>query len=112
MPWTRQPIDSGGQPIDYTTEAHRSPRMLKAITVHLDAAPTTSENLVITQDSGFGAQYDVAIYTLDLSLDSTVDILLTDINLPFYPGDSVRVTYANTDGAIIGIQILFSDWWS
>lgn len=26
MPWTRMPTASGGQPIDHTTEAHRSPR--------------------------------------------------------------------------------------
>lgn len=111
MPWTRQAVTSGGDPIAENAQAHRSPRMLKAITVHLNNAPTTSENIVIALNSGFGAEFDSVIYSRDLSIDSTVDVLLTDINLPFYPGDAVRTTYANTDGAVIGIQILFSDWW-
>ena len=112
MPWTRQPVQTLGQPIDHTTEAHRSPRMLKAITMHFDAATQTSENLVIMLDSAFGVIFDTVIYTLDPAADSTVDVLLTDINLPIYPGDAIRVTYANTPHTTIGIQILFSDWWA
>ncbi len=112
MPWYRQITQSLGQPIDHATEAHRSPRMLKAITIRLDAAPTTSEDLVVALDSALGVLFDVTIYTLDLSIGGTTAILLTDINLPFSRDDALQVTYANTDAASIGIQAYFSDWWA
>lgn len=112
MAWFRFNTGVISQPLSYTSVVHTSSRMLKALTIHWDAAPTTSENIVITLDSSLGAQYDTVIYMLDPSADSTTDVLLTDINMPIYPGDAVRVTFANTDANTIGIMILFSDWWA
>ncbi len=81
---------------------------LKTITVKVGAAPTTSENLVLTLQSAAGTEYNVVIYTIDLSAASTTSVLSTDINLPLAKGDTFTLTYTNTDGNTIGVQVILS----
>lgn len=109
MAWFRHRIRTDNLPLAYTSEAHTTQRMLKAVTMHWAAAPTTSENITVILDSEAGAEYDAVIYTLDASADSTTDVLLTDINLPIMVGDAIRITWANTDHITLGIQIILSD---
>ena len=93
-------------PLNYTTPAMEQERTLVALYVHLDAAATTSENLVLTLDSHLGADYDTVLYTLDLAAGSTVDIASLDINAPLAVGDALRLTYTNTDNVTLAYQIV------
>lgn len=79
---------------------------LIAVTLHFDAAPTTSENFTVTLDANAGAAYDTVLYSLDLSTGSTTDLIYQ----PTYPlifegGDAIDVAYANTDTGTYGLQI-------
>ena len=79
---------------------------LVSVTCLLDAAPTTSENFVVTLDTNAGAAYDVQLYSVDPSVDSTTDIVwFPDERLLLEGGDSIDVTYTNTDTATYGVQI-------
>jgi len=79
---------------------------LSHVTLNLDAAPTTSENMTITLDMNAGAEYDVLLYSVDLSVASTTDVVWwPDDELYLEPGDAVTVAYGNTDLAIYGVQI-------
>lgn len=112
MAWFQFNVDTGGQPLNYTSPQHTSARMLKAVTIHWALAPVTSENIVVSLDSGRSSRNDVVLYRLDPAEDSTTDVLLTDINLPFYASDAIRVTYANTDARTVGVQVFFSSGWA
>lgn len=103
-------VESEGNPIDTTFNPVTSNNMkLKALTVKVDVAPTTSENLVLTLRSGQGGtNLDVVLYSLDLSLASTTDDVNTDINLPLANGDTLQITYANTDQRVIGAQVIMT----
>ena len=107
MPWYQFNVDTSGNPLNYTSPALTWPRLLKAITIHWTLAPTTNENIVVSLDSARSVRNDVVIYRLDPAEDSTTDVLLTDINLPTYPGDAIRVVYPNTDGRTVGLQVFF-----
>lgn len=94
-----------------------SPLILKAIRVDWTkdrdpSAPTTSENIVFTIIDALGAEFNTTVYTLDPSNDSTTDVLLTDINVPTFPGDKIQATYANTDGNNVAIQVIYANRWS
>lgn len=102
----RHTILSEGAAIDDMTPALTSERRLIAMTVHVSAAPTTGENFVLELVSELGDDWSTTLYSLDLSTGSTTDILKSDFNLPLLVGDALRVTYANTDGNTIGIQLL------
>ena len=108
MTWFRHHVRTGSQPIDYSTDAHTSQRKLEAVLIHWSAAPTTSEDIVVTLNSALGSDYDTVIYRLDPSTDSTVDVLLTEIELPLFRGDAIDVDYANSDGRTVTVQIMYS----
>ena len=79
---------------------------LISVTMHADAAATTSENFTITLDANAGAAYDTLLYALDLSAASTVDLLWQpDAPLLLEGGDAVDVAFANTDTDTYGVQI-------
>jgi hypothetical protein len=83
---------------------------LKAMTTHVSAAPTTSENLTLTLISSHaGSAFDTVIYTIDLAAASTVDDVNTNIDLPLVKGDALKLTYPNTDGGTLGIQVILTD---
>lgn len=85
----------------------REAQQLISVTLHLSAAPTTSENFTITLDSGQGSAFDVLLYSLDLSTASTVN-LVWQPDAPFYllDGDAVDVKYTNTDARVYGATIV------
>jgi hypothetical protein len=69
---------------------------LISVTVNFDTAPTTSENLTLTLNSGQGSDYDTVIRSTDPSVGSAtaVEFLL---NERFASGDSIDLAYTNTD---------------
>jgi len=88
-----------------TVPAGRHYRLM-TVSLNMDAAPTTSENLTITLDANAGAEYDVLMYSVDLSFASTTDVVWwPDDVLHLEPGDAVTVAYANTDKNTYGCQI-------
>ena len=79
---------------------------LVSVTMHADAAATTSENLTITLNANAGAAYDTLLYSLDLSAASTVDLVwYPDEPLLLEGGDAVDVAFTNTDTDTYGVQI-------
>jgi hypothetical protein len=79
---------------------------LVSVTCLLNAAPTTSENFVITLDQNAGAAYDVQLYSTDLAAGSVTDLVwFPDEQLLLEGGDSIDVTYTNTDTRTYGLQI-------
>jgi hypothetical protein len=79
---------------------------LISVSLHLSAAPTTSENFTITLDANAGAMYDTLLYTLDLSVGSTTDLVwFPDEPMYLEGGDAIDVAYANSDLGTYGVQI-------
>jgi hypothetical protein len=108
-------VATGSAAIAASTGAFSQPFELDHISLHLDAAPTTSENLTVTLNAFDGAAYDTLLYTLDLSTDSTTDLVLlagdTDGSTALLPrlyakGDSIDVAYTNTDAGTSGLRII------
>ena len=102
----RHAIESEGGAIDFTTGALTGPQTLSAILVHVDVAPTTSESLTVTLDSVDGSKYDTVLYSIDLA--TLTSIVYTDISLPLWTGDALRVTYTNTDQREIGVRLVLT----
>ena len=97
---------SGIGPIarSYNTPAEHAARLI-SVTVNFDIAPTTSENLTLTYNSANGNDYDLLLYTLDVSAAATTDILWQpDEELMFVPGDALDVAYTGTDGRTYGLE--------
>ena len=81
---------------------------IMSITLHLSAAPTTSENLTATLDSNLGAAYDTLLYSFDLANSSVTDIVLTaeDLGVEYlFVGDQIDIAYTNTDTVTYGIEV-------
>lgn len=80
---------------------------LENITVHLNAVPTTSENLVITLDANDGAAYDTTLFEEDLAAINEDNIVFSP-NTPILceSGDKIVVTYTNTDANTYGLRIV------
>ena len=79
---------------------------LVSVTCNLNAESTTSENVTITLNAHAGAAYDLLLYTLDLSVGDTTD-LLWQPDEPVYleGGDAVDVAWFNTERRTYGVQI-------
>ncbi len=79
---------------------------VKRINLTFDTAPTTSEDLTVTLDSGQGAAYDTVLYTVDPSVASVTNLTIEE--LPgFMNGDALLIEYTNTDTrAILGTAVL------
>ena len=81
--------------------------ILKSLTVHLSAAPTTSEDLTLTLNALDGSAYDAVLYRTDLSNGSKQDILFTpDGDLTFESGDELILAFTNTDTVTYGVRIV------
>ena len=76
------------------------------VTLSVNPGAATSEAFTITLDADAGAAYDTLLYTLDLSVLPTTD-LLWQPDEPFYiaDGDALDVAWANTDGRTWGLLI-------
>lgn len=82
---------------------------LDAVTVHLSAGPTTSENLDVVLDATDGADYDTTLWSVDPSASTG-----SKTNFYFVPshpilceaGDAIAVTFPNTELATYGVRIV------
>ena len=104
----RQAYASGTGAINHTYTPD-IPVAIRQITLHLNAAPTTSENFIITVDSGRGAAYDTVVYSVNLSTASTTDVILTEqlSDLPILiKNDVLLITFTNTDGNTWGLTVI------
>ena len=79
---------------------------LVSVTNKFSAAPTSAENFVITLNANAGAAYDVTLYSVDPAVDATTALVwFPDDSLLLEAGDSIDVTYTNTDTRTYGLQI-------
>lgn len=98
---------TGAAAINTTTAVAAEFKLLK-ITCHLSAAPTTSENFILTLDSAAGVVYDTTLYSLNPSLSAATDIVfLPDGDMKFKTGDELVATFANTDACTYGLSIYY-----
>ena len=78
---------------------------LISVSLKVDVAPTTSENLTITKRPVAGDVYDVPLYILDLSvLGVTSLVWQPDQPLMLVGGDEIAVTWTNTDDRLWGLE--------
>jgi len=80
---------------------------LEAITIHVGVAANAVENLVVTVDAIDGAAYDTVLLTQAMA--GVTDVALTDLGIPLYAGDALKVVWANTDGRTIGVRLCLED---
>lgn len=82
-------------------------RLLR-IELHLSSAPTTSENLTVTNDSVEGAAFDTLLDSQDLSDGSLTDlILLYGKGYEYESGDEIDLAYTNTDTRTISGRYVY-----
>ena len=96
---------SGNGPITrtFTVPSDHAYRLISVSCV-FDIAPTTAENLTITLDDANGNDYDLLLYTLDVSAGATTAILWQpDEELMLVGGDAVDVAYAGSDARTYGL---------
>lgn len=81
---------------------------LENITISFSAAPSTAGDLVITLDSNSGANYDVALISIDPSQHPAVqDFVYTpDSPLLCVSGDQINISYTNTNGLTWGLRVV------
>ena len=81
---------------------------LSAILIHFNEAPTTAEDLIISYMNEAGEAYTTELHKEDPSVKSTTDLVLEwDNGFVLDPGDSIKVTYPNTDERTIGITVKY-----
>lgn len=85
------------------------PFKLLAARLHLSAAPTTSENLTFTLDSGIAAAYDTVLYSRDMSVGSLTDLLIAfggDEHI-FESDDHIDIAWTNTNTKTYGLVVIY-----
>jgi len=91
-----------------TTTAIAAEWKVVQVTVHFSAAPTTSENLVLTLDNTTGVAYDTILYSVNPSLSSATDVVyVPDGEMKFRSGDELKVTFTNTDARTYGLSVFY-----
>ena len=81
---------------------------LSVILIHFDEAPTTAENVTVSYMNKAGEAYTTELYKEDPSAKSTTDLVLQwDNGFVLDPGDSIKITYPNTDERTIGITVKY-----
>jgi hypothetical protein len=92
-----------------TSTALAAPFELISIRLHLSAAGTTAEDFTVTLNDGTGAAYDTLLYSLDLSVSSVTDLVLTpdkdDIPKYYSSTDVLDIAWANTETRTYGLTI-------
>ena len=78
---------------------------LISVTLLVDIAPTTSENFVIAIAPAAGPDFNVPLYTLDLSIIGVTSIVWQP-DQPYYliGGDLLNITWTNTDDRLWGLE--------
>lgn len=81
---------------------------LEAVTLHLNAAPTTSENFRVWLNALDGTPYDTILLSQDLSAGGGVTDLFwqPDNPLPCEAGDAIAIRWTNTDGRVYGLRLV------
>lgn len=81
---------------------------LVSVELRLATAPSTSELLTVTRESGAGDRFDVQWFAVDPSLESATQVVwIPDGELVLWPGDELGVAFANTDDAAWGLTVIF-----
>lgn len=76
--------------------------------VTTDAAPTTSENIIVSLDSSAGSGYDHVLFTSNPSTGSDTDTTWgPEYNLVVGEGDKLSVTFANTDNNDVKVSVYY-----
>lgn len=81
---------------------------LLSVTLHLSAAPTSSESLTVTLDAGDGGSQDTLLFTQDLLVGS-----ITDLAIPFGEGyefeadDDIDIAYTNDENNTYGVRLAY-----
>ena len=79
-----------------------------AITLHLSAAGTTSENFLVTLDAGDASAYDTVLIKRDLSVGSVTDQVWTfGKGYEFEADDHIDITWTNTEVRTYGLRIVY-----
>jgi hypothetical protein len=81
------------------------------LTLHLDGAGTTAENLTVTLNANDDPAYDTILYSIDLSVGSITDLVigLDDLGISarrFEAGDELVVAWPNSEGNTYGLRIV------
>ena len=103
----KKQLVTGAGAINTTGAALTSQATLEAITIHVGVAANAVENLVVTVDAIDGAAYDTVLLTQAMA--GVTDVALTDLGIPLYAGDALKVLWANTDGRTIGVRLCLED---
>lgn len=80
--------------------------VFEEVRIHLSAASSTSENFVVTLDSGRGSEYDVKLYSQDM--DTVQDLIYQPVDPhEFEAEDSLVFTWTNTNSRTWGMEIVY-----
>jgi FlaG/FlaF family flagellin (archaellin) len=83
---------------------------MEQMVAHWEAIPPTSEFIYLRKLSGTDARINTVLRRVDPSLTASGGENLTDLAcvIPFYweVGDTVQITYANTDDQEVGVEIM------
>ena len=86
------------------------PWRLKHISVNFDSAPTTSENITLTQNPGslFADRPSTVLFSNDPAATSATDVvnIWEAGGLKMQPGDEVTLAYTNTDTKTVKAEIV------
>ena len=89
--------------INWPTDLHIK---MEQMVVHWEAIPTTSEPLILSKISGIDPRITTVLRRVDPSAagESLTDLVCV---IPFYwrVGDTVSITYPNTDDQDVGVEI-------
>lgn len=101
-------VATGGVAIAATT-AVAAPFAFVGMTLHLvGGLPTTTEDFTVTLNAQAGAAYDTLLFSLDLSVDSTIDLSIGPDDLgqnEFESGDELVVAWPNTETRTYGLRL-------
>ena len=99
-------VATGTGAITLATAIIARPFKLNNVTLHLSAAPTTSETLTISLDAFDGPAYDTVLYSVNPATERLTDLLFQpDQPLLFKAGDQIAIAFTNTDGRTYGARI-------
>jgi hypothetical protein len=103
-------IATGAAAIAKSSAAHTTAFLLHSVTVHFNAAPTTSESLTVTLNAVTAAAYDTVLCKVNPSVGALTDIAyLPDAPILCQAGDVIDVAFANTNTKTYGVRIVTED---
>lgn len=101
---------TGSGALNFTTSIAQ-PFKLLHFTLALSAAPTTAEDFVLTLDANAGPNYDVPLFSLDLSASSVTDLVAKpfDNEIPdeYVSGDELNFAWTNSDSRTYYLQVYY-----